>query len=62
MGLIDCISRHPIHKAKKVSAHVEKFIVAKLRLISTFDNSSILQSIQSAPLLHNLIQAHNFAP
>ena len=31
MGLVDCISRDPNQKAKKVSAYDEEFIVAKLK-------------------------------
>ena len=61
MGLVDYISRHPVQKAIKVSAH-EEFIVAKLKLISASVNSLNLQSSQSAPHLHNLLKEHDLAP
>ena len=59
MGSVDLISRHPIHKAKKVSAYDEEFIVAKLKLISASVNSLELQSSHSAPHLHTLLQAND---
>ena len=50
MGLVDYISRNPNQKDEKVSAYDEKFIFAKLKLISASVNSFILKSSQSARL------------
>ena len=61
MGLVDYISRHPIQKAKKVSAYDEEFIVAKLKLISASINSLELNNTKPAPHLphlHRLLKAH----
>ena len=59
MGLVDYISRHPSQKAKKVSAYDEEFIVAKLKLISTYINALELNNTTSVSHLHQLLLAHN---
>ena len=59
MGLVDLISRHPIHKPKKVSAYDEEFSVAQLKLTSASVNSLELQSSHSALHLHTLLQVND---
>ena len=50
MGLVNYISRHPIQKAKKVSAYDEGFFVAKLKLI--FASITSLDSNKTHPTSH----------
>ena len=58
-GLVDYIARHPYQKAKKVSAYDDKFIGAKLKLISTSVNSLKLETIKPAVQFNKLLQAHD---
>ena len=59
MGFVDYISRHLNQKDKKVSAHDEEFIVAKLKLISASINSLELHTTKPAPHLNQLLKAHD---
>ena len=59
MRLVKYISRHPIQKAKKVTAYDEGFIVAKLKL--TFESNTSLDSNKTHPAshLHQLLKTHD---
>ena len=59
MGLVNYISRHPIQKAKKVSAYDEGYIVAKLKLI--FASITSLDSNKTLPAshLHQLLKTRD---
>ena len=62
MGLVDCNSRHPNKKAKKISLYDEEFTVAKHELISASVNSLKVNSSQSASHLRTLLQVPDLAP
>ena len=59
MEVVDYISRHPNHKAIKVSAQDEEFIVAKIKLISASVIFLNLKSNESAVQFNKIVQAHD---